>query len=466
MSINGDKFFQRLLKFSHPNVHIYKLSHMDATSQSLVHLDVTDPRHSIFLPLCKILPTGSPNTVLLEGHHLDGTISFKFANARDQSRFMSIATKSSDMYTRVNDAYQDVRYLSAGGKVQESRSPGNGAPSICGVGLFIDYSKNGKSVTVREIMPGSPAAASGLIHVHDHLLKIDRVSVKHSFETLEDVVNAIRGIEGSKVCLQFRKCSGPEAKNIFDVTLKRGLNVTVQNSSVSQSVDTHSQHGNGVVGSDDSASNPFFSHEKDSIVQNEQDAPIAGDSINFRSRLEMERVSSSGVSASQNIPHDEAFGHMRAPYHQFSGSDEYREQEPSFSHSGPTFSRDPSNIFDSDKKLSGYLQAFSSASIGTGSTNVFQRPIFQGFATDLGMMLSPTRDHRYTVLSIIPKSRASKRNIMIGDTLLAIDSEPVDFKSAEEVCDQLCDPSAFLFAFTSLKLSICHAFFSQILKFL
>jgi hypothetical protein len=112
------------------------------------------------------------------------------------------------------------------------------------------------------------------------------------------------------------------------------------------------------------------------------------------------------------------------------------------------------------------LQAFSSASIGTGSTNVFQRPIFQGFATDLGMMLSPTPDHRYTVLSIIPKSRASKRNIMIGDTLLAIDSEPVDFKSAEEVCDQLCDPSAFLFAFPSLKLSICHAFFSQILKFL
>ena len=51
---------------------------MDATSPSLLYSEVTDPRHTIFLPLCKVLPTGSTNTVLLEGHHLDGSIAFKF----------------------------------------------------------------------------------------------------------------------------------------------------------------------------------------------------------------------------------------------------------------------------------------------------------------------------------------------------------------------------------------------------
>jgi hypothetical protein len=388
---------------------------MDATSQSLIHLDVTDPRHTIFLPLCKILPTGSPNTVLLEGHHLDGTIAFKFANARDQSHFIGIAKKSSDMYSMVNDAYQDVRFISAGGKVlQESRN--DAAPTICGVGLFIDYSKNGKSVTVREILPGSPAATSGLIQVHDHLLKIDRVSVKHSFGTLKDVVNAIRGIEGTKVCLQFRKCSGPEAKSVYEVTLKREPNVTVQEPIVNQNVDNRSKLEKVASGSEDSASNPLLTHEENGILRNDQDEAI--------------------IQLTDVEP-------LKAPSRQFSRPDENCVQESSYGNIDHAFAQYPSILSDSHEKLSGYVQALNSAAVGSGSTNVLQRPTLQGFATDLGVILFPTHDHRYTVLSIIPKSPASKRNIMIGDLLLAINREGVDSKSKEEVGDLLSHACAF-----------------------
>jgi hypothetical protein len=331
----------------------------------------------------------------------------------------------------VNDAYQDVRYLSAGGKIlEESRTPRNVAPANCGVGIFIDHSKNGKSVTIREIMPGSPAAASGVIQVHDHLLKIDGVSVKHSFGTLKDIVDAIRGIEGTKVRLQFRKCRGPEAKSVYEVILRRGPNATVQDPVVSQNGDILKT---GESHSEDAANKLFLSHEEDLFLHNEQNEPIVGHSVNTQL--------------------------LGAPSHNSSGTDHNREQVSSFVEIDSALPRRPSIFSDARKNSSGHLQPLSSVAVDCSSTNVFQRPTLQGFATNLGVILFPTHDHRYTVLSTIPNSRASKRNIMIGDLLLAIDCESVDLKSKEEVYDLLSHPSALLSWYP-----LIHVFFPMILR--
>lgn len=459
MSLSSEKFFQRLLKFSHPHVYIYKLSQMDATSLSLLYSEVTDPRHTIFLPLCKVLPTGSANTVLLEGHHLDGSIAFKFANARDQSRFISIAEKSSEMYSMVNDAYQDVRFISAGGKFQESRT-GSAVPNVCGVGLFIDYSKNGSSLTVRDIVPGSPAAACGLISVHDHLLKVGGDSVKHSFSTLEDVVDSIRGIEGTQVSLQFRKGSGPNAKSIFEVTLKRGPNVIAQQSAAIRFGDIHSQGFSRKDSSsfEDHSSNPDLSQQEDVISQDEKNVPSISNSkthiIGKKSGAEsLEEPFSSHHNhksdfCSQEVPANQFHpisseqnktGYQSALVEAFSEPEWFSDRS---NRALPQDLVDLPNLPDIDPKLSQYLQSFNTT-FSSGSTNVFQRPTLQGFATNLGMMLLPTHDHQYIVRSIGSNTPASRQNIMIGDLLWAIDRQSVAFKSQAEVCKLLSRPSAF-----------------------
>ena len=468
MSLSSEKFFQRLLKFSHPHVCIYKLSQMDATSPSLLYSEVTDPRHTIFLPLCKVLPTGSANTVLLEGHHLDGSIAFKFNDARDQSQFMSIAQKSSEMYSMVNDAYQDVRFMSAGGKFQESRT-GSAVPNVCGVGLFIDYSKNGSSLTVRDIVPGSPAAACGLISVHDHLLKIGGVSVKHSFSNLEDVVDSIRGIEGTQVSLQFRKGSGPNAKSIYEVTLKRGPNVTAQQSVAIQIGDVHSQSSSRKDSSsfEDRSSNPDLSQQEDVISQDEKNVPSI-------TKLNMIGKKSGAESLeepfSSQYNHKSDFYSQEVPANQFHpiSSEQYKtgyqsalveafsEPECFLDRSNRALPRDLVDLPDSDPKLSKYLQSFNTATFSSGSTDVFQRPPLQGFATDLGMMLFPTHDHRYIVRSIGSNTPASRQNIMIGDLLWAIDRQSVAFKSQAEVCKLLSRPSAFFGVFFDIFFLFIH----------
>jgi C-terminal processing protease CtpA/Prc len=453
MSVSSEKYFERLLKFSHPHIHIYKLSQMDATSPSLLYSEVTEPRHTIFLPLCKVLPTGSTNTVLLEGHHLDGTIAFKFANARDQSQFMSIAQKSSEMYSMVNDAYQDVRFISAGGNFQECRT-GSAVPNVCGVGLFIDYSKNGRSFTVRDIVPGSPAAACGLISVHDHFLKIGGVSVKHSFSTLEDVVDSIRGIEGTQVSLQFRKGSGPNAKSIYEVTLKRGPSVIAQESVAIQIGDACAQHKKDSSSFEGCSSNPDLSPQVDVTSQDESDVPSITNSKRYMIDKKSGAESLKEPLSSQNIQNS-AF-YIQAPANQFHPirGEQYkkvhqsalfetlREPESFLDRRTRALPQDLGDLPDNDSKLSKYLQSFNSAKFSSGSTDVFQRPTLQGFATDLGMMLFPTHDHRYTVRSIGSNTPASRQNIMIGDVLWAVDRESVAFKSQAEVCKLLSRKSS------------------------
>jgi C-terminal processing protease CtpA/Prc len=456
MSLSSEKFFLRLLKFSHPHVYIYKLSQMDATSLSLLYSEVTDPRHAIFLPLCKVLPTASTNTVLLEGHHLDGSIAFKFANARDHSRFISIAKKSSEMYSMVNDAYQDVRFISAGGKFQESRT-GSAVPNVCGVGLFMDYSKNGSSLTVRDIVPGSPAAACGLISIHDHLLKVGRFSVKHSFSTLEDVVDSIRGIEGTQVSLQFRKGSGPNARSIFEVNLKRGPNVIAQQSAAIQIGDIHSQGSSRTDSSsfEDRSSNPDLSQQEDVISQDEKNVPSITNSKTFSTGKKSGAESLEELFSSQ-YNHKSDFYSQEVPANQFhprsSEQNEtgyqsalveaFSEPECFSDRSNRALPRDLVDLPGSDPKLSKYLQSFNTT-FSSGSTDGFQRPTLQGFATNLGMMLFPTHDHRYIVRFIGSNTPASRQNIMIGDLLWAIDRQSVAFKSQAEVCKLLSRPSAF-----------------------
>jgi hypothetical protein len=420
MSISGEKFFERLLKFNHPHVYIYKLSHMDATSRSLIHSDVTDPRHSIFLPLCKVLPTDTPNSVLLEGHHLDGTITFKFANARDQSQFISIARKSGEIYSMVSDAYQDVRFLSAGGTAQNCLSTSAALPNICGVGLSIDYSKNGRSLAVREIVQGSPAAACGLIDVHDHLLKINNISIKHTFSSLEDVVDAIRGIEGTKVSLEFRKSRGPTARSTYEVSLKRAPNITAQESFLSLNEDTNSQNGHDASISSNTASNCLLSPQDDVNSQNAKDL-------------------SCNVSMKDHMTTSESESESKQP--------EFFQPECSDG-SVLALPQHTPKLLDIDEKVSRYVQALSSATaVGSGSTLSFQRRIAQVFATELGMMLLQTHHHRYEVRSIVSNTPASKRNITVGDLLWAINRESVAFKSQEEVCKLLGRSGAIFLIF-------------------
>jgi hypothetical protein len=451
-------------------VHIYKLSQMDATSLSLVHADVTDPRHSIFLPLCKILPSGYLNTVLLEGHHLDGSITFKFANARDQSQFISIAQKSSEIYSMVNDAYQDVRFLSAGGQVQECES--SSAVNSCGVGILIGYSKNGRSLTVRDIVQGSPASACGLIDVHDHLLKVDNVSAKHSFSTLEDVVDSIRGIEGTKVTLQFRKSCGPAAKSTYEVTLRRAPNDVQQSCSIPIGETKLFQHKQDESSVEDTMSNPSFSQEDDVNLQNEKmdsfNSLYSQDHLmNLESGKEspkkhvVRNIQSAAIVPQLELSHQPYSTH-RKPDLKYSVNlvNQNSPQEFSLDVNFRPLPQDVSKISDTKEKLSRYLQAIkalSSAAVGSGSTHVFQRPTLQNFATDLGIMLSPTRDHRFEVRSIVSNTPASKRNVNVGDLLLAIDREPVALKSQEEVCELLARPSMLFRVFFFFLIASLHS---------
>ena len=481
MSINGDKFHQMLFKFNHPHISLYKLSDMDATNlETLLHPEV-EPRHVIFLPMCKLLPTAVPNAVSLEGHHLDGTITFKFTLSNELSKFFDFAEKSKAIHSMLNTAYQNVRYVSAGGNIQEIETADGANPSFYGVGLCIDISKNGSSLTVREIVPGSPAAACGLISVHDHLIKIDGLSAKHSCPTLEDVVKLIRGIEGTKVKLQFRKSSGPKAKSIYDVTLIRGPNVTKLESVEEElsSVDDSEHHI-----SVDTVTEPTKEHL---TSQNFQNAAAAVEQEKAPLHHESDNATEDYVS---NLPDDDSLQHSgglnnvrtrdlhssaddfsnrgsrtaskmssrsQSPFDDRTSQSSARLPAPSLFHmrqiareeinrqifeDGISFSQDPPKLSESDQKVSRYLQTHRSATVHHSSQNDVNRPIHQVFATNMGITLMSTHDDRYQVHSIASNAPASAHHVCIGDLLWAIDREPVASKSKEEICRILSRPSA------------------------
>ena len=219
------RFIEYLLKFSYPDISLYKIAAMDPqNTETLIYPD-SEPKKVIFLPPCTLLPTGARNSVELSGPHLDGVVTLKFVDQRDLSTMLDIFKKSKAYFNSAQEAFKEVRYVGVGGKAADiQRSAEWVQPSeICGVGLGLDISQNGKSISVRSIAPGSPAAlCQTVISVHDHLLKVDGLQVKHCCATIDDVVKLIRGVRNTAVKLEFRRSRGPHAKSTYVVILKRG----------------------------------------------------------------------------------------------------------------------------------------------------------------------------------------------------------------------------------------------------
>ena len=219
------RFIDFLLKYAYPDINLYKIASMDPHNTDTLLYPDAEPKKVIFLPACTLLPTGSRNCVELSGPHLDGVVTLRFADQRDTSIMLDIFKKSSSYFKSAQEAFKDVRYVAAGGKAADiQRAVDWVEPAeIYGVGLGLGISQNGKSISVRNIAPGSPAALCDTpIDVHDHLLRVDGVVVKHSCATLDDVAKLIRGVRGSTVRLELRRSRGPHAKSTYVVVLRRG----------------------------------------------------------------------------------------------------------------------------------------------------------------------------------------------------------------------------------------------------
>ncbi len=148
----------------------------------------------------------------------------KFASYRDVNIMLDIFKRSTAYFSSTQQAYQEVKYVAAGGKAADIRTQEveDFSKDIHGVGLVLGLSRNGKSITVRRIAPGSPAAlCDSVISVHDHLLKVDDVDVKHSCSTLQDVAKLIRGIRGTTVKLQLRRSRDVEEARQQDLEQSR-----------------------------------------------------------------------------------------------------------------------------------------------------------------------------------------------------------------------------------------------------
>jgi len=90
---------------------------------------------------------------------------------------------------------------------------------VHGIGVGIVKGPQG-GLVVSQLVPGSPAAKSGLVNVNDKLLEIDGVSVEH--DTPERAMELIRGKKGSKVSLKLQRKGGTgEADKTVQVQLIR-----------------------------------------------------------------------------------------------------------------------------------------------------------------------------------------------------------------------------------------------------
>jgi carboxyl-terminal processing protease len=90
---------------------------------------------------------------------------------------------------------------------------------VHGIGVAIVKGPQG-GLIVAQLVPGSPAAKSGLINVQDRLVEVNGVSVEK--ETPEKVMALIRGKKGTKVSLKLmRKGSGEVAEKPVQVQLVR-----------------------------------------------------------------------------------------------------------------------------------------------------------------------------------------------------------------------------------------------------
>jgi hypothetical protein len=204
---------------------------MDPLNLTTMLYSDAEPRKKIFLPACSLTPTALTHAVDFGGPHLDGILTFKFESVHDLNAMLDIFDKSRAYFSSAQEAFREVKYVAAGGNATEIRT--HESLDIHGVGLTLDLSRNGRSITVRSIAPGSPAAlCDSVISVHDHLLKVDGLDVKHSCTSLQDVAKRIRGVRGTPVRLLLRRSHDVEtdvqnltpskAKSKYEVVLRRG----------------------------------------------------------------------------------------------------------------------------------------------------------------------------------------------------------------------------------------------------
>jgi C-terminal processing protease CtpA/Prc len=253
---------------------------MDPLNLDTLLYSDAEPKRRIFLPNCSLAPTAMQYAVELRGPHLDGILTLKFANQKDLNIMSDIFNKSRSLFLSAHEAFKEVKYVAAGGKAADIRSPesvGLKAFDIHGVGLTLGYSRNGKSITVCHIAPGSPAALSdAAISVHDHLLKVDDLDVKHSCTSLEDIAKRIRGLTGTPVKLLLRRSRDLEpegglqvqegqaraphacvqkAKTKYEVVLRRGPPVAAHSDDTSGSEAREMEGSGGAVSEQERSGN-------------------------------------------------------------------------------------------------------------------------------------------------------------------------------------------------------------------
>ncbi len=256
---------------------IYKIVDMDPLNLDTLLYSDAEPKRKIFLPNCSLIPAAINYAVELRGPHLEGILTLKFANQKDLNTMLDIFDKSRSLFLSAQEAFKEVKYVAAGGKAADIRSPESvdlKAFDIQGVGLTLGFSRNGKSVTVCHIAPGSPAALSdAAISVHDHLLKVDDLDVKHSCTSLEDISKRIRGVTGTAVKLLLRRSRDLEpkvglqvqegqaraplahlhrAKTKYEVVLRRGPPVVAHSDDTSASEACEMEGSAGLVSQEDS----------------------------------------------------------------------------------------------------------------------------------------------------------------------------------------------------------------------
>lgn len=111
-----------------------------------------------------------------------------------------------------------------------------------GIGVVLQQNVEG-AIIIKKIMPGGPAAKSGLIFPNDRILSIDGQKVED--HSLDKIMAMIRGINGSSLTLLLqRSMVGSQANKQLVVTLKREP-ITVSEDRVNYSYD---KFGDGIIG--------------------------------------------------------------------------------------------------------------------------------------------------------------------------------------------------------------------------
>jgi hypothetical protein len=462
---------------------IYKLVDMDPfNTESLLYANA-EPKISINLPGCKMMASSIKYAVDIAGPHLDGTLTLKFANQRDLNIMLDIFNKSRAYFAAAQEAFKNLKYVAAGGKAADILAEEFVKPSdIHGVGLTLDKSRNGKSITVSGIAPGSPAAlCDAVISIHDHLLKVDDVDVKHSCLTLKDVANLVLGLRGSCVKLLFRRSRDLEgnpqarAKSVYEVILKRGTPVDSENSLTATSPVENSEmesgefggkadtlnadsisHSNGGQRSADSLKPHVFSLSKQAVQA------LASQTNNERADAELRTTAGDRFRT-----HSPAFPTSGSKTCGNEGSDCARVS-PSDLSSGPThgWTWASASSYKSTIESVGARQCAlpPKRAIDYDIKQLADDTSMEVYPTDIGVMLCADRGG-HAVHSVLPSAPPSVLNcVCVKDVLVSINGEAVANASRDTVTAMLQHSSALSFLCDSLLYFVRILLQSQIQK--